>query len=60
MAYIINNECILCDVCVSECPESAIIIGDPKYSIITELCNDCGNCAEICPVEACLPEIGNE
>ncbi|MCD6161358.1 MAG: 4Fe-4S binding protein [candidate division Zixibacteria bacterium] len=60
MAYIINDECILCDVCISECPENAIIIGDPKYVIIAELCTDCGNCAEVCPVEACQPEEIND
>ncbi|OQX92872.1 MAG: ferredoxin [candidate division Zixibacteria bacterium 4484_95] len=55
MAYYINDECILCDNCLPECPENAITPGDPKYIINPELCNDCGNCAEVCPVEACIP-----
>ncbi len=57
MAYIINGECIMCDACVPECPENAIIAGDPLYIIDADLCNDCGDCAEICPTEACEPDI---
>jgi ferredoxin len=56
MAFIITDECIMCDLCVAECPENAIVAGDPLYEIDPNLCNDCGNCAEVCPVEACVPE----
>ena len=56
MAYYISDECIMCDLCVAECPENAISAGDPIYSINPELCNDCGDCADVCPVEACIPE----
>lgn len=56
MAYIINDECIMCDLCIAECPEDAITAGDPIYSINPETCNDCGDCADVCPVEACIPE----
>ncbi|MCP4580280.1 MAG: 4Fe-4S dicluster domain-containing protein [candidate division Zixibacteria bacterium] len=55
MPYIITNECIMCDICVPECPENAIAPGDPFYIIDQDICNDCENCAEVCPVEACLP-----
>jgi ferredoxin len=55
LAYIITNECIMCDACVAECPENAISVGDPAYKISAILCNDCGACAEVCPTEACIP-----
>lgn len=56
MAYLITDECIMCDVCVPECPENAIQAGDPIYTIDPELCNDCADCAEVCPVESCIPD----
>jgi len=56
MAYIINDECIMCDACVAECPENAITAADPKYYIDADLCSDCAACAEVCPVGACVPE----
>ncbi len=54
MAYVITDECIACGACIPECPEEAISEGD-IYVIDPELCNDCGSCAEICPVDCCLP-----
>ena len=56
MAYKITDECIMCDVCASECPEKAIKPGDPVYVIDPDLCTDCGDCAKVCPVEACVPK----
>jgi ferredoxin len=55
LAYIITNDCIMCDACLPECPENAITAGDPVYVINPHLCTDCGNCAEVCPTEACVP-----
>ena len=52
MAYIINDDCINCGVCESECPTSAISAGDDKYVITAGDCTDCGVCAESCPVDA--------
>jgi ferredoxin len=51
MAYIINDECIACGVCVDECPVEAISEGDDIYVIDPELCTDCGSCADVCPVD---------
>jgi ferredoxin len=56
VAYFISDECIMCDLCVAECPENAISAGDPIYVINPDICNDCGECADVCPVEACTPE----
>lgn len=52
MAYVINDECIMCGACESECPVGAISEGDSKYVIDAGTCIDCGACAEVCPVEA--------
>ena len=55
MAYVINDNCILCGVCVGECPTDCIEEGDPKYVIRAEDCIDCGACAGVCPTDACEP-----
>ncbi len=56
MAHYINEECIMCDVCVDICPENAIKPGTPLYQIDSRLCNDCGDCVKVCPVGACIPK----
>ncbi len=55
MAYFINDDCISCGLCESDCPVEAISEGDGKYVIDPEKCTDCGNCAENCPVSAPNP-----
>lgn len=50
MAYVINDECISCGACESECPVTAISQGDDRYVIDADLCTDCGACAAVCPV----------
>lgn len=55
MAYMINDECIMCGACAAECPATAISEGDPKYIIDPSKCTDCNSCAEVCPVDACHP-----
>ncbi|MDD2628462.1 MAG: 4Fe-4S binding protein [Clostridia bacterium] len=52
MAYVIDNNCISCGACVSECPVDAISSGDEIYVIDPDKCISCGACAAICPVEA--------
>jgi len=54
LAYIITDDCIMCDACISECPVNAITAGDPKYIIDANLCTDDGACVEVCPTEACI------
>jgi len=53
MPHRITDECVACDACRPECPDGAISEGDPVYRIDPEKCNDCGTCAEVCPV-ACI------
>ncbi len=52
MPYIINDSCISCGACESECPVSAITAGDSKYVIDANTCIECGACASVCPVGA--------
>ena len=56
MAYHIEDTCISCGACESECPVGAISMGDEIYEINAELCTDCGACAEVCPVDAPQPK----
>ena len=51
MAYTIDDSCIACGACMSECPSDAIIEGD-VYSIDADKCTDCGTCTSACPVDA--------
>lgn len=62
MAYKITEECINCGACEPECPNNAISEGDEIFIIDPELCNECvgfhdsSQCAEVCPVDACIPD----
>jgi ferredoxin len=56
MPYKITEECIACGACITECKENAISEGDPIYQIDPTKCSECASCAEVCPVDACVPE----
>ena len=56
MAYIINDECISCGACESECPVNAISQGADHYEIDADTCIECGACADTCPVGAPVQE----
>jgi len=64
MALIITDECINCDVCEPECPNSAISQGDEIYQIDPDKCTECvghfdvPQCVEVCPVD-CIQKDGN-
>ena len=51
MAYVINDNCVACGSCISECPLEAISEGD-IYKIDADKCLSCGTCAEVCPNDA--------
>ncbi len=59
MAYLITEECNLCDACVAECPNEAITEGEEIYKIDALKCSECvgfydePQCAEVCPMECC-------
>jgi len=56
MAYKINEECISCGACESECPVSCITAGEETYVIDADACIECGACASACPVGAPVQE----
>lgn len=66
MSLLINDECINCDVCEPECPNSAISQGDEIYEINPDLCTECvghfdePQCIEVCPVDCILKDPDHE
>ncbi len=66
MSLLITDECINCDVCEPECPNSAISQGDEIYEIDPNLCTECvghydePQCIEVCPVDCILVDSDNE
>jgi ferredoxin len=61
MAFMITEECIACAACEPECPVSAISEGEEIFIIDQEACVECEGyfdtqqCAEVCPVDCCVP-----
>lgn len=57
MALLITDECINCDVCEPQCPNSAIYMGAEFYEIDPAKCTECvghheePQCVVVCPVE---------
>ena len=62
MAYKINEECISCGACETECPNEAITEGETIYVVNPDKCTECvgsfdsSRCADVCPVDACVPD----
>jgi len=58
----ITEECINCDVCEPECPNTAISPGEVVYVIDPQRCTECvghydtPQCVEVCPVECIVPD----
>ena len=65
MATMITEECINCGVCEPECPNDAISEGEEAFQIDPELCTECvgfhdtEQCAQVCPVDCCVPDPNN-
>ena len=63
MAYKITDDCISCGACEAECKNQAISEGDTTYVIDPDKCTECvgyfesSKCAEVCPVDACVPDL---
>jgi energy-converting hydrogenase A subunit Q len=49
---VIEENCIGCSACVSECPVECIELEMPSPVHIGEECVYCGKCVEVCPVDA--------
>ena len=56
MALMINEDCIVCGACETECPNNAISAGETVYEINPNLCTECvgyfdePQCRSVCPV----------
>jgi len=66
MAYKITDECISCGACEPDCPNQAISEGDTQYEVNPDRCTQCvgafetPRCADLCPVDACIPDPDKE
>ena len=66
MAFKITEDCISCGACEPECPNQAITEGETIYIVNPDKCTECvgshdtQQCAEICPVDACLADPEHE
>lgn len=47
-----NNKCVDCRKCIREIGCPGVIIKDGRVAIDETLCNGCGLCSQICPVDA--------
>ena len=56
MSHVINEECVSCGACESECPIGAIAQGASYYEIDADTCVDCGACASACPTGAIVEQ----
>jgi ferredoxin len=61
MSLMITDECINCGACEPECPTNSISEGEEYYVIDPATCIECKGhydspkCAEVCPVDCCVP-----
>lgn len=49
MPFEISDECLVCGVCMDECPVEAISEAEDQFFINPGECTDCGSCREVCP-----------
>ena len=54
MAYVVTDECILCEACVTGCPSDAIEEGETQCHINLDICIECGTCEMNCPSGAII------
>lgn len=52
MPWIKTEDCVVCGVCVEECPVGAISMNETAAAIDEKACIRCGQCHDLCPQEA--------
>jgi len=52
MIVIDEVRCTGCGICLTACPQEAIVLEADRAEIKQELCTDCGVCLNVCPEEA--------
>ena len=45
-------KCNGCEICVKACPPQVIGMVQNVAVILTDLCEECGICNDVCPIEA--------
>jgi ferredoxin len=61
VSFTVTLDCVGCGACLATCPEAAFRVDTsrtPQLVILAPRCSDCAACAEVCPVEACVPQDG--
>jgi NADH:ubiquinone oxidoreductase subunit F (NADH-binding)/(2Fe-2S) ferredoxin/Pyruvate/2-oxoacid:ferredoxin oxidoreductase delta subunit len=53
---ILEQECLLCGLCMDVCEDDAILEGRRGYTIDPDACIGCGRCRVVCPAEALVME----
>lgn len=62
MAFKITEDCINCGACEPVCPNEAVSEGEVIFVIDPDKCTECKGyydtqqCADVCPVDACIPD----
>lgn len=62
MALSITEDCTACDACVEPCPNTAISVGDPIFTINPKLCTEFvghehePQCMLVCPADCIIPD----
>jgi ferredoxin len=60
MSLRINDDCLNCFACISDCPNTAISEGDMIHHIDPDLCTECvgsyetPRCIKVCPVDTAI------
>lgn len=54
---ICRTGCIACRLCEKKCPQKAIVVSENLAKINYEQCNNCGECAAVCPVKCIVVRI---
>jgi ferredoxin len=49
---VIDSRCTACGLCLSTCPEGALVRAAKRPRVVDDRCTVCLACIEVCPVDA--------